>query len=131
MRNMKKNLAYIQISILNEVMLVYNTRDLADQMTEYLREKGIDLYIYETHEDGIMFRRKKDATVTDDMMIKAFVWGIGKLIDKSKKSGNSIEDSINDNYDFEFDKKYLADSFGAEVLTIRSSGRIISLEIDI
>jgi len=129
---MKKYLAYIWTSILNEVLLVYNTRDLADRMTEYLRDKeGIELYIYETHEDGIMFRRKKDCSITDNMLIKAFVAGLSALIDESEKNGNSIIDAINDTYDFEFDKKYLTDAMGTELVIIRSSGRIISMEIDL
>lgn len=129
---MKNNLAYIQISILNEVLMVYSTRDLADQMTAYMKKKDIELYVYETHEDGFMFRKKKDATISEDDLIKAFVYAIRELIKKwPKDSGGSIEDVINDNYDFEFDQKYIAESIGRNLLTIRYSGRIISLEIDL
>lgn len=128
---MKTNQAYIRNMILNEVLMVYTTYDVATKMTEYLSERGIDLYIYETHDDGIMFRQKKDNNVTDNLIVSAFVHGIKTLIKDSDETSNSIVEAINDNYDFEYRTDYLTDSFGEDTLTIRHNGRIVSLEIDL
>ena len=69
---MKKNLKYIQNTILYETMKVYTTRDLADRVIHLLNKKSdMDLTVYETHSDGIVFRKKRDGVVTDTDIIEA------------------------------------------------------------
>lgn len=128
---MKKNVVYIQTSILNEVMKNYTSRDVADKVMEILADNGDDVTVYETHEDSIVFRKKRDGIVTDTSIIKAFVKALRKIIKHSKDDGEDLVDAINDNYDFEYDEKYLDEGFFSTILSIRRSGRLIYIEIDL
>lgn len=128
---MKNNLKFIQSTILNEVLIAYNTRDIADRIADKLSGKDVELIVYETHDDGIIFRKKKDGVVTDNAIMEAFAKAINKLIDKSEGTDHCISDIINDNYDFKFDKKYIDEAYASSILTIRRSGRLISVEIDV
>ena len=128
---MKKSPVFIQRAILNEVTLAYTTRDIADEMISYLEDQDINLVVYETHSDAIVFRKKRDLTVTDDQITEAFVYAIQELVHKSEKGIDNIVDILSDNYDFEYDKSYINKSFISEVIIIRRSGKLISVEIDV
>lgn len=129
---MKKNLKYIQNTILYETMKVYTTRDLADRMIHLLNKKSdMDLTVYETHSDGIVFRKKRDGVVTDTDIIEATNKAVKWLINQSINTDDDIVDEINGNYDFNFDEKDLTDSFFSDILQIRRSGRLIYIEIDL
>ena len=128
---MKKSPVFMQRAILNEVTLAYTTRDIADEMISYLEDQDINLVVYETHSDAIVFRKKRDLTVTDDQITEAFVYAIQELVHKSEKGINNIVDILSDNYDFEYDKSYINKSFISEVIIIRRSGKLISVEIDV
>lgn len=121
----------MQRAILNEVTLAYTTRDIADEMISYLEDQDINLVVYETHSDAIVFRKKRDLTVTDDQITEAFVYAIQELVHKSEKGIDNIVDILSDNYDFEYDKSYINKSFISEVIIIRRSGKLISVEIDV
>lgn len=128
---MKKSPVFMQRAILNEVTLAYTTRDIADEMISYLEDQDINLVVYETHSDAIVFRKKRDLTVTDDQITEAFVYAIQELVHKSEKGIDNIIDILSDNYDFEYDKSYINKSFISEVIIIRRSGKLISVEIDV
>lgn len=128
---MKKSPVFMQRAILNEVTLAYTTRDIADEMISYLEDQDINLVVYETHSDAIVFRKKRDLTVTDDQITEAFVYAIQELVHKSEKGIDNIVDILSDNYDFEYDKSYINKSFISEVIIIRRSGKLISVEIDV
>ena len=128
---MKKIPVFMQRAILNEVTLAYTTRDIADEMISYLEDQDINLVVYETHSDAIVFRKKRDLTVTDDQITEAFVYAIQELVHKSEKGIDNIVDILSDNYDFEYDKSYINKSFISEVIIIRRSGKLISVEIDV
>ena len=129
---MKKNLKYIQNTILYETMKVYTTRDLADRMIHLLNKKSdMDLTVYETHSDGLVFRKNRDCVVTDTDIIVATNKAVKWLIDQSINTDDDIVDEINGNYDFNFDEKDLTDSFFSDILQIRRSGRLIYIEIDL
>lgn len=123
---MKKNMVYIQTSILNEVMKEHTTREVADRMIDQLSTKDVELSVYETHDDAIVFRKKKDGTVTDESIIKSFMKAIRAIIDDS----DDLEDAINDAYEFEYSPKQLTEGFFSDILEIRRAGRLISIEID-
>ena len=123
---MKKNMSYIQASILNELMKTYTMSDVGNQVVEELNDKDIELSVYESHEDGVVFRKKKDGIITDDQMIKGFMKALRRLIHHS-----SLIDEINDNYEFEYDDKYITEGYLSDILEIRRSGRLISVEIDL
>lgn len=123
---MKKNMSYIQASILNELMKTYTMSDVGNQVVEELNDKDIELSVYESHEDGVVFRKKKDGIITDDQMIKGFMKALRHLIHHS-----SLIDEINDNYEFEYDDKYITEGYLSDILEIRRSGRLISVEIDL
>lgn len=123
---MKKNISYIQASILNELMKTYTMSDVGNQVVEELNDKDIELSVYESHEDGVVFRKKKDGIITDDQMIKGFMKALRHLIYHS-----SLIDEINDNYEFEYDDKYITEGYLSDILEIRRSGRLISVEIDL
>lgn len=129
---MKKNLKYIQSTILYETMKVYTTRDLADRLLHLLNKKSdSELSVYETHSDGIVLRKKRDGNVTDNDIVDAVNKAIRWLIDKSVNTDDDIVDEINGNYDFDYDEKDLTDAFISDVLQIRRSGRLIYIEIDL
>ena len=128
---MKKSPVFMQRAILNEVTLAYTTRDIADEMISYLEDQDINLVVYETHSDAIVFRKKRDLTVTDEQITEAFVYSIQELVHKSEKGIDNIVDILSDNYDFEYDKSYINKSFISEVIIIRRSGKLISVEIDV
>ena len=119
-------MSYIQASILNELMKTYTMSDVGNQVVEELNDKDIELSVYESHEDGVVFRKKKDGIITDDQMIKGFMKALRHLIHHS-----SLIDEINDNYEFEYDDKYITEGYLSDILEIRSSGRLISVEIDL
>lgn len=128
---MKKNLKFIQTTILYEVMKVYNTRDLADMMIDILNKNDVELSVYETHSDGMIFRKKRDGTITDTDIIGCITKAIRKLIKKTKDKDNDIAAEIDDNYEFEYDDKYITDSFFDDIIQIRRAGRLIYIEIDL
>lgn len=128
---MKKNLKFMQATVMNEVLTAYTTRDIADHIAKEVSSKDVELSVYETHDDGIMFRKKKDGIVTDDVIIKAFAKAIRKLVEESEDTDHSIVDIVNDNHDFKYHKDYIDESYIASILTVRRSGRIISVEIDV
>lgn len=123
---MKMNDIHIQTSIFNEVMKSHTTRDVADTILDTLEKKGVEVTVYETHDDGIVLRNKKEDIITDDNIIKAFAKAIRKLISKDP----DFEDVIADNYDFEYDEKYMSESYFATILEVRRAGRLIYIEID-
>lgn len=124
---MKMNDLHIQTSIFNEVMKSNTTRDLADTILEVLEKKGSEVTVYETHDDGIVLRNKKEDMITDNNIIKAFSKAVRELINQD----NEFEEVINDNYDFEYDDKYMSESYFATILEIRRAGRLIYIEIDL
>lgn len=124
---MKKSTAYIQSTIMNEMMKVYNTRNLADKVLKVLSPNDDRAEIYSTQEDCIVFRRKRDNDFTDNEIIHAFAKGAVKLMNSDK----SVIEDINDNYEFEYDDKYLDDAYFSAILEIRRKGRLISVEIDL
>ena len=124
---MKMNDLHIQTSIFNEVMKSNTTRDLADTILEVLEKKGSEVTVYETHDDGIVLRNKKEDMITDNNIIKAFAKAVKELINQDIE----FEEVINDNYDFEYDDKYMSESYFATILEIRRAGRLIYIEIDL
>lgn len=125
---MKKSKLYIQSTIFNELMKNYNTRKLADKVLDVLcshDESRVD--IYSTRDDSVVFRRKRDADITDEEIVRAFTKGTIALLNKDK----SVIDDINDNYDFEYDESYITDGYFSSILEIRRKGRLISVEIDL
>lgn len=124
---MKKSITYIQSTIMNELMKVYNTRNLADRILKVLSSNEDRVEIYSTQEDCIVFRRKRDNDFTDNEIIHAFAKGAVKLMN----SDQSVIEDINDNYEFEYDDKYLDDAYFSSILEIRRKGRLISVEIDL
>lgn len=124
---MKMNDLHIQTSIFNEVMKSNTTRDLADTILEVLEKKGSEVTVYETHDDGIVLRNKKEDMITDNNIIKAFAKAVRELINQDSE----FEEVINDNYDFEYDDKYMSESYFATILEIRRAGRLIYIEIDL
>lgn len=124
---MKMNDLHIQTSIFNEVMKSNTTRDLADTILEVLEKKGSEVTVYETHDDGIVLRNKKEDMITDNNIIKAFGKAVRELINQDSE----FEEVINDNYDFEYDDKYMSESYFATILEIRRAGRLIYIEIDL
>lgn len=128
---MKKNLNYIQTSILFEVLKHYTSRDVADIVVDIIEKKDTSISVYESHDDAIVFRKKKDGIITDDDLIKAFAKSIKKLVNDPLPNNTSLIDEINDNYEFEYDDKYVTEGYLADVLEIRRSGRLISVEIDL
>ena len=80
---MKKNIAYIQNAILNEIMKEYTTRDIADATLVYLNKlTNADLVVYSTYEDAITFRKDKDSPVTDNDILKALSKGVQDVVTK-------------------------------------------------
>ena len=125
---MKKNVAYIQNAILNEVMKEYTTRDIADATLVYLNKlTEADLAVYSTYDDLITFRKDKDSTVTDNDVLKALSKGFQDIVKKFE----DLPDILSDIYDCKYNEKYLSVGYFADVIIIRRSGRLISVEIDV
>ena len=125
---MKKNLSYMRTCILNEVTKLYSMQEFAKGIVKILNKKhDIDISIYETSDDGFALRKKKDGTVTDNELISALCDTVKDLIDDN----NDFADIVQEQYDFELDKKLITDSFISDIVSIRRSGRLIYIEIDL
>ena len=125
---MKKNLSYMQTCVLNEVTKLYSMQEFAKGIVKILNKKhDIDISIYETSDDGFALRKKKDGTVTDNELISALCDTVKDLIDDN----DDFADIIQEQYDFELDKKLITDSFISDIVSIRRSGRLIYIEIDL
>ena len=117
---MKKNIAYYQQAIMNEVMKEYTTRDIADHM------KADDMTVYSSDFESITFRKDKDVTITDSALIKMFAKSIKRLVEKS----DDIEDIMSDVYDFKYNEKYITEGYISTIIQIIRSGKLIRLDID-
>ena len=117
---MKKNIAYYQQAIMNEIMKEYTTRNIADAMG------SDDMTVYSSDFDSITFRKDKDVNITDNMLIKMFAKAIKKLVQES----NDIEDIMSDVYDFKYNEKYITEGYISTILQIIRSGKLIRLDID-
>lgn len=125
---MKKNIAYIQNAILNEIMKEYTTRDIADATLVYLNKlTNADLVVYSTYEDAITFRKDKDSAVTDNDILKALSKGVQDVVTKFE----DLPDILSDVYDCKYNEKYLSMSYFTDIVIIRHSGRLIRVELDI
>lgn len=125
---MKKNLSYMQTCVLNEVTKLYSMQQFADGIVKILSKKhDIDVSVYETSDDGFALRKKKDGTVTDNELISALCKTIKDLIEEN----DDIAEVVQDLYDFELDKKLITDAFMSDIVSIRRSGRLIYIEIDL
>lgn len=125
---MKKNIAYIQNAILNEIMKEYTTRDIADATLVYLNKlTNADLVVYSTYEDAITFRKDKDSAVTDNDILKALSKGVQDVVTKF----DDLPDILSDVYDCKYNEKYLSMSYFTDIVIIRHSGRLIRVELDI
>ena len=125
---MKKNVSYMRTCILNEVTKLYSMQEFAKGIVKILNKKhDIDISIYETSDDGFALRKKKDGTVTDNELISALCDTVKDLIDDN----DDVADIIQEQYDFELDKKLITDSFISDIVSIRRSGRLIYIEIDL
>lgn len=125
---MKKNVSYMRTCILNEVTKLYSMQEFAKGIIKILNKKhDIDISIYETSDDGFALRKKKDGTVTDNELISALCDTVKDLIDDN----DDFADIIQEQYDFELDKKLITDSFVSDIVSIRRSGRLIYIEIDL
>lgn len=125
---MKKNVSYMRTCILNEVTKLYSMQEFAKGIVKILNKKhDIDISIYETSDDGFALRKKKDGTVTDNELISALCDTVKDLIDDN----DDFADIIQEQYDFELDKKLITDSFISDIVSIRRSGRLIYIEIDL
>jgi hypothetical protein len=125
---MKKNLSYMQTCVLNEVTKLYSMQKFADGIVKILSKKhDIDVSVYETSDDGFALRKKKDGTVTDNELISALCKTIKDLIEEN----DDIAEVVQDLYDFELDKKLITDAFMSDIVSIRRSGRLIYIEIDL
>ena len=125
---MKKNVSYMRTCILNEVTKLYSMQEFAKGIVKILNKKhDIDISIYETSDDGFALRKKKDGTVTDNELISALCGTVKDLIDDN----DDFADIIQEQYDFELDKKLITDSFISDIVSIRRSGRLIYIEIDL
>ena len=125
---MVKNISYMQRSVLNEISKEYTTRDIADGMLQYLNKLSSGkLSIYDTHEEDITFRISKDDNITDDQIIKALHSSLHSLIEEF----DDFEDIINDNYDFKYNAKYLGEGFLSDIITIRRTGKLIHISLDL
>lgn len=125
---MKKNIAYIQNAILNEIMKEYTTRDIADATLVYLNKlTSADLVVYSTYEDAITFRKDKDSPVTDNDILKALSKGVQDIVAKFE----DLPDILSDVYDCKYNEKYLSMSYFTDIVIIRHSGRLIRVELDI
>ena len=125
---MKKNIAYIQNAILNEIMKEYTTRDIADATLVYLNKlTSADLVVYSTYEDAITFSKDKDSPVTDNDILKALSKGVQDVVTKFE----DLPDILSDVYDCKYNEKYLSMSYFTDIVIIRHSGRLIRVELDI
>ena len=125
---MKKNVSYMRTCILNEVTKLYSMQEFAKGIVKILNKKhDIDISIYETSDDGFALRKKKDGTVTDNELISALCDTVKDLIDDN----DDFADIVQEQYDFELDKKLITDSFISDIVSIRRSGRLIYIEIDL
>ena len=125
---MKKNIAYIQNAILNEIMKEYTTRDIADATLVYLNKlTNADLVVNSTYEDAITFRKDKDSPVTDNDILKALSKGVQDVVTKFE----DLPDILSDVYDCKYNEKYLSMSYFTDIVIIRHSGRLIRVELDI
>ena len=117
---MKKNIAYYQQSIMNEITKEYTTRDIANAMNL------TDLTVYSSDFESITFRKDKDVNITDNMLVKMFTKAIKKLVQDS----DDIEDIMLDVYDFKYNEKYITEGYISTILQIIRSGKLIHIEID-
>ena len=117
---MKKNIAYYQQGIMNEVMKEFTTRDIADAM--HIN----DISVYSSDFESITFRKDKDVNITDNMIVKTFTKAIRKLVQES----DDIEDIMTDVYDFKYNEKYITDGYVSTILQIIRSGKLIRIDID-
>ena len=117
---MKKNIAYYQQSIMNEITKEFTTRDIADAMDIK------DMSVYSSDFNSITFRKDKDINITDNMIVKLFTKAIKKLVQKS----DDIEDILIDIYDFKYSDKYITDGYISTILQIIRSGKLIHIDID-
>ena len=125
---MKKNPLYIQTCVLNEVIKNYSPFEIATAFLDAINKKDVECTIYETHTDGMVFRKKRDCEITDEMIVKAFLKTIRTLVDKRK---DDLVDKMLDLYEFEYKKDDMTEDFIEDALLIRRSGRLISIELDI
>lgn len=123
---MKKNVVYMQMSILNEVLKEYNTRVVADRMLEALDKDG-ELSIYATHADGIVLRKMKEINVIDNDIISAITKALRSIIEEFE----DIKDICQDIYGFEYQNGYINDGFVSNLVEIRRSGKLIYVEFDL
>ena len=125
---MSKNIAYRQACVLNEVTKLHTMQEIAKGLAEILDKKSdIDVSIYETSDDGFVLRKKKDGTVTDNEIVS----GIRKVIKEMIDDTDDFEEIISDQYDFEYDKSLITDSYLSDVINIRRSGRLVHIELDL
>lgn len=125
---MKKNVAFIQNAILNEIMKEYTTRDIADATLTYLNKlTDADLAVYSTYDDAITFRKNKEATVTDNDILKALSKGVQSIV----SDFDDLPDILADVYDCKYNEKYLSMAYFTDIIIIRHSGRLIRVEIDV
>ena len=117
---MKKNIAYYQQAIMNEVMKEYTTRDIADNM------KADDMTVYSSDFESITFRKDKDVNITDNAIVKMFAKSIKRLVEDS----NDIEDIMSDVYDFKYNDKYITEGYVSTIIQIIRSGKLIRIDID-
>lgn len=125
---MKKSDSYMQTCALNEVTKLYSMQKFADGLCKILNKKtGIDITVYETSDDGFAIRKKKDGTITDNEIIS----GLTKVVRDLADDYDDFEDIISDLYDFEYDKKLITESFVSDITSIRRSGRLLYIELDL
>ena len=122
---MKKSDKYMQTSIINEIMKQYNMRTIAEELCNQLKKSG-SVSVYEVNEDGFVLRRNTDGIISSDTVINGMVKTFRTIV----SDDDELQESIQDTYDFEYDKTAINDDLLAEDVNVKLSGRLISIEID-
>lgn len=124
---MKKTGVYIQSAIMSTFMRYYTTKDLADKVVEIYGSEDREFQVFETRASSIIFRKKRDCTITENKLAACIVKGMRSLI--SSDTDTFISD-INDRYEFEYYPELINDEFVEEFFTIVKSQKHFYVDID-
>lgn len=126
---MKSSTSYIYSAIISALIRFYTIHDIADKISELSVDTvGARLDVYTTKSDGFVLRRKGDTTITTSDYNKLFCKAIKQLIDETD---DGLESYISDMYEIDYDRSQIDADFAEYIFSIKISGRLIYVEVDL
>lgn len=125
---MKKTGVYMWTAIMSTFLKYYDTKELAEKIVDLADVGDKDFQINEVRRTSIIFKKRRDCSISDSDVAKLIRKAIVKMIDSDR---STFETELNDRYEFDFEDATIDSDFVDELFTITENPKNIFVEIDL